>query len=185
MVEKTMVPPILLKKIEKRRPDVFLLLSQLDDARSVNNQKKQKSLKLQLRRNGFYLSRLSEGEDPFVHESLWRDDILSDIEATELMTENHVVEIFSEWLKKDGWDIITKCLDHKRGIDILAIKGTQTLIVEAKGSKGNKASHLTTRAKFSSSQIKSHFGRAIVKSFEEKSKNLEPKLQLSSQMIPT
>ncbi len=178
MPRETDIPRILLIKIEKQRPDVYLLLKQLEKAREDDDSAKQKSLRSKLRRKGFYLSRLSEGEDPFVHDSLWCDEQEMDIAAGELMTEDQVVELFTAWLAKDGWEIITKCLGHQRGIDILAIKGTQSLIVEAKGSKGNSESHLTKKDKFSKSQIKSHFGRALVKVFEEKSKNLGAKIAI-------
>jgi hypothetical protein len=54
---------------------------------------------------------------------------------------------------------------------VLAIKNTQTLIVEAKGAKGATSSPVTKRKKFDSGQIKGHFGRALVKCLEEKARN--------------
>ena len=89
----------------------------------------------------------------------------------EKLTEDQVIEHLSEWLEKDNWKIIERHLGHTHGIDIKAEKNNKLLIVEAKGSRGNPNSHVTTRSKFDCGQIKDHFGKALVKVLEQRHLN--------------
>ena len=88
----------------------------------------------------------------------------------EKLTENEVIELLIKWLEDNNWEIKSYCLDNKRGNDIEAIRDGKTLIVEAKGAKANDNSKIKKRDFFSSGQIKTHFGKAIVKLLEEKVK---------------
>ena len=85
--------------------------------------------------------------------------------------ENEVIDYLSVWLTKRGWNILERSKGHSRGIDIKAEKNLKILIIEAKGSKGNPRSPVTTRSSFDSGQIKDHFGKAIVKILEQKHLN--------------
>ena len=76
-------------------------------------------------------------------------------------------------MEKEGWATVP-IFNNDKGEDIIATKNGKTLIVEAKGAKGREGSHLTKREKFDSGQIKTHFGKAIVKILDEK---LKPKYQ--------
>ncbi|WP_060868452.1 hypothetical protein [Chryseobacterium indologenes] len=87
------------------------------------------------------------------------------------LTEDEVVLILSEQLKNDGWQIINQCFGQSKGNDIEAIKNGRTLIVEAKGAKSNDYSPTKKRDFFDSGQIKSHFGRALVKIMSDIEKN--------------
>jgi len=87
------------------------------------------------------------------------------------LTENEVIDNLCYWLDKNGWEILEKSKGHSRGIDIKASRNEQILIIEAKGSKGNPKSPVTTRPRFDSGQIKDHFGKAIVKVLEQKHSN--------------
>ena len=89
------------------------------------------------------------------------------------LTENEVIDYLCTWLEYKGWENIEANRDHSRGIDVRANKNGKTLIVEAKGAKGNPRSHVTTRKKFGCGQIKTHFGKAIVKLLEQKHENPE------------
>ena len=90
-----------------------------------------------------------------------------------ILLEEEVVENLSIWLMEHDWSIVEKNLGHKHGPDLVASKEGYRLLVEAKGSKGNPKSHVTTRPRFNSGQIKDHFGKAIVKILEEKNKDPE------------
>ncbi len=72
-------------------------------------------------------------------------------------------------LTKQGWKIDSHCLGRTRGVDICASKGSQQLIIEAKGAKSGLDN--PTRLKFDSGQIKTHFGKALTKALTEKYKN--------------
>lgn len=87
------------------------------------------------------------------------------------LTENEVIDYLSYWLEEKEWIILEKSKGHSHGIDIKASKNEQILIIEAKGSKGNPRSPVTTRSRFDSGQIKDHFGKAIVKLLEQKHSN--------------
>lgn len=89
----------------------------------------------------------------------------------EKLTEDEVVEILSKELENDGWTIINQCFGQSKGNDIEATKNGETLIVEAKGAKSNDYSPTKKRDFFNSGQIKSHFGRALVKIMSDIEKN--------------
>lgn len=87
------------------------------------------------------------------------------------LTEDEVVTILSKKLEKDGWIIKNQCFGQTKGNDIEAIREGYILIVEAKGARANDYSPTKKRSYFSSGQIKSHFGRAIVKIMSDIEKN--------------
>lgn len=88
------------------------------------------------------------------------------------LTEDEVVLILKEYLESDGWYIGSNyCLGQKHGFDIIATKKDITMIVEAKGSKANDMSPTKIRDSFDSGQIKTHFGKAIVKMLEVRISN--------------
>ena len=97
----------------------------------------------------------------------------------EKMTEDEVVDFLATWLSNKGWEILEKCKGQEKGNDILAKKEGQTLMVEAKGAKGNPKSPTTTRPQFDSTQIKVHLGEAIVKFLEFRNKNPEAKIGIA------
>jgi hypothetical protein len=87
------------------------------------------------------------------------------------LTEDMVIDYLSKWLQKNGWKILEQSKGHVHGIDLKASRGNEVLIVEAKGSSGNPQSHVTKRIKFDCGQIKTHFGKALVKTLEERPAN--------------
>lgn len=89
----------------------------------------------------------------------------------EKLTEDEVVTILSQQLRNEGWKITNQCFGQTQGYDIEAIKDGVILIVEAKGAKSNDYSPTKKRDFFDSGQIKSHFGRALVKIMSEIYKN--------------
>jgi hypothetical protein len=87
-------------------------------------------------------------------------------------TENEIIEHLLIHLKKEGWTIDSYCLGQTRGNDIEASMDNRKLIVEAKGAKASSESPTKKRDFFDSGQIKTHFGKAIVKILDEK--HLDP-----------
>lgn len=87
------------------------------------------------------------------------------------LTEDDVVNFLVKHLKQTGWNIDSYCLGQKHGCDIIASKSEVKLIVEAKGAKAGDNSPTKKREYFDSGQIKTHFGKAIVKILEEKHQN--------------
>jgi len=66
--EKVVIPPALLKKIKKNRPDVYKIIQELQAARESGDDTAQRKARMSLRKAGFYLSKLEAGEDPFLTE---------------------------------------------------------------------------------------------------------------------
>lgn len=93
------------------------------------------------------------------------------------LTEDETVTILAEHLKQKGWVIDSLCLGQTHGNDIVASKSNTTLVVEAKGARAGDKSPTKKREHFDSGQIKTHFGKALVKVLDEK--YLNPKIQLA------
>jgi hypothetical protein len=74
-------------------------------------------------------------------------------------------------LEKNGWKIESYCLGQTRGCDIVSVKDDEKLYIEVKGSRASDDSPTKRRAFFDSGQIKTHFGKAIVKILEDKYRN--------------
>jgi len=49
------------------------------------------------------------------------------------LTEDEITEIFSAYLAKDGWKIISRATGKNKGADIVAEKNGQIFCIEAKG----------------------------------------------------
>ena len=84
------------------------------------------------------------------------------------LTEDEIIKILSAHLKQRGWIIDSICLGQQHGNDIVASKTNTTLIVEVKGARASDNSPTKKRDQFNCEQIKTHFGKAIVKILEVK-----------------
>jgi len=88
------------------------------------------------------------------------------------LTEDQTVQYLITYLENSGWHVGQNfCLGQKHGIDIKATKENDVLLVEVKGARAGDASPNKVRKHFDSGQIKTHFGKAIVKMLHEKSLN--------------
>ena len=87
------------------------------------------------------------------------------------LTEDETVTLLATHLQKCGWTVDSFCLGQKHGCDIIASKSKSVLIVEVKGARAGDNSPTKKRDFFNSGQIKTHFGKAIVKILEEKKLN--------------
>ncbi len=85
------------------------------------------------------------------------------------MTENEVIELLMKHLVKNGWQIESYCFGQTKGCDIIASKNSIELYIEAKGAKAADNAPTKRRKHFDSGQIKTHFGKAIVKILDMKS----------------
>lgn len=92
------------------------------------------------------------------------------VNETEKMTEEQVILILMNYLEKEGWYIRSFCLGSEHGHDILAEKDEKILIVEAKGAKANNKAKTKKRIFFNNTQIKVHFGKALVQILEKRIK---------------
>lgn len=94
-------------------------------------------------------------------------------------TEDEIINILIGHLKLNGWTIDSYCLGQTYGNDIVASKANTKLIVEAKGAKASNNSPTKKREYFDSGQIKTHFGKALVKVLDEKYLNPKSKFAIA------
>ena len=94
-------------------------------------------------------------------------------------TEDEIVKILIGHLKLNGWTIDSYCLGQNHGNDIVASKANTKLIVESKGAKASNNSPTKKREYFDSGQIKTHFGKALVKVLDEKYLNPKSKFAIA------
>ena len=87
------------------------------------------------------------------------------------LTEDKTIDLLVESLQSEGYSLVTVCKGHQRGTDIVMCRNKKNLHIEVKGARGNPKSHVSTRSHFDSGQIKTHFGKAIVKALELQSSN--------------
>jgi len=95
------------------------------------------------------------------------------------LTEDETVIFLTEHLKQNGWTIDSFCLGQKHGCDIVASKSNSTLVVEVKGAKASENSPTKKRPHFDGGQIKTHFGKALVKVLDEKYLNPKNKFAIA------
>lgn len=95
------------------------------------------------------------------------------------LTEDETIEILMHHLKENGWHIESHCLGQTRGCDIVAVKDNSKLFVEAKGARAGDKSPTKKRDYFDSGQIKTHFGKAIVKVLDDKFLNPKSKFAIA------
>ena len=93
------------------------------------------------------------------------------------LTEDETIEILMKHLEKEGWTIVSHCLGQTRGCDIIAQKENNICLIEVKGARAGDNSPTRKRIYFDSGQVKTHFGKAIVKAMEDKL--LNPNAQLA------
>lgn len=95
------------------------------------------------------------------------------------LTEDETVTILAEYLKHSGWVIDSFCLGQTHGNDIVASKLNTKLVVEVKGARAGDNSPTKKRKHFDSGQIKTHFGKALVKVLDEKYLNPKNKFAIA------
>lgn len=84
------------------------------------------------------------------------------------LTENETILLLIQYLKSKDWKIESYCLGQTRGCDIVAERKGEKMYIEVKGARADEKSPTKRREYFNSGQIKTHFGKAIVKILSDK-----------------
>lgn len=84
------------------------------------------------------------------------------LEVERMLTENDVVSAVCRHLKDTGFEIKQSLLTSEKGIDIIAIKNSYTLFIEAKGETSASITSKRFGSPFNQNQIKTHIGQAIL-----------------------
>lgn len=95
------------------------------------------------------------------------------------LTENETILLLIPHLEEKGWNIISYCLGQERGCDIVAEKEGEEMYIEVKGARADDNSPTKKREYFNSGQIKTHFGKAIVKILSDKYSNPTSKFAIA------
>jgi len=86
------------------------------------------------------------------------------------LTEDETIILLMQYLEKNKWKIESHCLGQNRGCDIVAVKENEKLYIEVKGARAGDNSPTKRGEFFDSGQIKTHFGKAILKILDDKYK---------------
>jgi len=95
------------------------------------------------------------------------------------LTEDGTIKLLIKHFENQGYSVVSYCLGQQRGCDIIVEKGNRNLYIEVKGAKANKNSPTNRREFFDSGQIKTHFGKAIIKALETKQKHPDSKVAIA------
>lgn len=83
-----------------------------------------------------------------------------------MLTENDVVAAVCVHLEARGWAILSRCDTGQRGIDVVAQRGDQRLLVEAKGGTSSKANTARFGKAFNTAQTSDHVANAVFTAME-------------------
>lgn len=80
-----------------------------------------------------------------------------------MLYEDQVVDAVCRYLEAQGWRIETRAHAHQHGDDIVAVRETQRLVVEAKGAGSSKEGTRRYGQSFNRGQVKTHIGVAVLR----------------------
>ena len=83
--------------------------------------------------------------------------------ANPFIYEDDVVRAVIDHLVADGWLITSFAWSHQHGDDIVASRGAERLIVEAKGDGSSKSNTARFGKPFNRNQVKTHVSVAVVR----------------------
>ena len=86
--------------------------------------------------------------------------------------EDDVVRAMIEHLRSDGWTVESFALSHQHGDDIVASRGAERLIIEAKGDGSSKSTTARFGKPFTRNQVKTHVSVAVVRAMQVASTGL-------------
>lgn len=78
-----------------------------------------------------------------------------------MLTEDQVVDAVCNYLNSQAWEIKSCSHTTEHGIDIVARRGTEALLVEAKGETSNKANSKRYGKPFNRAQCRDHVANAL------------------------
>ena len=87
-----------------------------------------------------------------------------------MLDENEVVEIIARHLSKQGYEIKQKLSTKQKGIDIIAMKGEQRLMIEAKGETSSREGSQRYGKPYTASQVFNRVAKGVdtsIKTAEE------------------
>lgn len=86
--------------------------------------------------------------------------------TNENLTENDIIESLKEYFVKEGYEIKECSTTNQHGIDLVVKKNNDIIKIEAKGATSSKKNSNRYGKEFSSSQVKDHIAKALLKTLE-------------------
>jgi hypothetical protein len=80
-----------------------------------------------------------------------------------MLTEDDVIDAVVDHLTARGWEIVSRCTVAQRGDDLVARRGGEQVVVEAKGAGSSKAGSARFGSTFTSGQVFDHVAKAVLK----------------------
>ena len=80
-----------------------------------------------------------------------------------MLTESDVIAAVWAYLKSAGYEIKQRLRETRRGIDIIAVRGNETLRIEAKGATSSRDGSSRHGKRFNSNQALDHIAKAFYK----------------------
>lgn len=80
-----------------------------------------------------------------------------------MLYEDDVTDAVCAELERRRWTIVQKLRATQKGDDIIAVRGTERLLVEAKGETSSRPTTGRYGAAFDSGQVNSHVSRAMLR----------------------
>lgn len=99
-------------------------------------------------------------------------DEVTHTKPSPFLYEDDVVQAVIDYLVSEGWTIDSFALSHQHGDDIVASRGAQQLIIEAKGDGSSKSNTARFGKPFTRNQVKTHVSVAVVRAMQVTSKGL-------------
>src|SRR5438067_1361488 len=81
-----------------------------------------------------------------------------------MLTENDVIAAVCGELTRAGWETTSTAMTRQRGDDIVARKGNERLLVEAKRATSSKATTARFGSAFNRGQVGTHVALAVLRS---------------------
>ncbi len=81
----------------------------------------------------------------------------------QVLYEDQVVQAVCAALEGAGWNIVSRAFAHQHGDDIVAERGAERLVVEAKGAGSSKKGTRRFGLEFNRGQVRSHVGVAVLR----------------------
>jgi hypothetical protein len=83
-----------------------------------------------------------------------------------MLTENDVVTAVCDFLEGHRWKIVSRCDANQRGIDVVAERRGQRLLIEAKGGTSSKSITRRYGKAFNTAQVSDHVANAVFTAME-------------------
>jgi hypothetical protein len=105
--------------------------------------------------------------------------------TTEWLTENDIVDAMAKHLSADGWRITNTCRTTEQGIDLIAIRDNERLVLEAKGGTSSKEGTRRFAKGFSPGQQADHVAKAVFVACKLRSREPESRVAIAFPDTPT